>query len=104
MYWAGGTSFLHLLTTDAHVIETAGRYLGWAVLIPLAGMAAFVWDGIFIGVTATKGMFVSCMVAAVIFFAVYFLLRHVLGNHALWVALLSYLAMRGVVQSCLKIR
>ena len=49
-------------------------------------------------------MFVSCMVAAVIFFAAYFLLRPVLGNHALWVALLSYLAMRGVVQSCLKIR
>ena len=99
VYWIGGTSFLHLLTTDGHVIETASCYLGWAVLIPLAGMAAFVWDGIYIGVTATRGMFLSCLVASVIFFAAYFLLRSQLGNHALWIALLSYLVMRGVVQS-----
>ena len=38
---------------------------------------------------------------AICFFVVYYGLRPVLGNHALWLAFLVYLAMRGVVQTLL---
>ena len=62
-------------------------------------MAAFVWDGIFIGVTASKGMFLSCLVAAAAFFILFLVLSPSLQNHALWVALLTYLMLRGVVQT-----
>lgn len=88
---------LGLLTDDSHVVATACRYLPWAVLIPLAGVAAFIYDGIFIGITAAKSMFLSCLVAAVIFFAVYLSLSPTMGNDALWLALLIYLAIRGIV-------
>ena len=101
VYWVGGTPFLHLLTSDAAVIATAAHYLPWAVLIPAAGMAAFVWDGIFIGITASRGMLWSCLVAAIAFFAIEMLLAPTLGNHALWLALLVYLALRGIVQTSL---
>ena len=69
----------------------------WAVAIPFAGLAAFVWDGIFIGLTATRSMLQSLFCAAVSFFAVYLSLVSVLGNHALWLALVVYVIMRGLV-------
>ncbi len=101
LYGLGGTAFLHLLTNDAAVVEVAGTYLPWAVLIPLCGMAAFIWDGVFIGITATRGMLISCFMAALAFFAVWFGLNSLWGNHALWLALLIFLFMRGAVQTML---
>lgn len=98
-YWLLGTEVLRLLTSDAEVVTAAEGYMSWAVLIPAAGMAAFVWDGIFIGITETRGMLWSCLVASVAFFAIYLLLAPIMANHALWLALLVYLALRGLLQT-----
>lgn len=98
-YAFGGHVLLTLLTDDAGVVATAVDYLPWAVLVPLCGMPAFVWDGIFTGVTRSKGMLLACFLAAVTFFAVWFILFPVLSNHALWIALLTFLAVRGMVQT-----
>ena len=101
VYALGGSPFLMLLTDNASVIDASASYVPWAVLIPLCGMAAFIWDGVFIGITATRGMLVSSAISAVFFFAVYLALRPMLHNHALWIAFLVFLAMRGVVQTVL---
>ena len=103
-YWLGGPAIVRLLTSDAEVVSTAHHYLPWTLLIPVTGMAAFVWDGIFIGITASRGMLHACFVASVAFFLLYFLLFPALHNHALWIALLVYLALRGVVQTCIAVR
>jgi MATE family multidrug resistance protein len=100
VYWLLGVGILSLLTTDASVVSAATVYLPWAVLIPAAGMAAFVWDGVFIGITAVRDMLWTCFVASVAFFAVYLLLSPSLHNHALWLAMLLYLALRGILQTC----
>lgn len=97
VYLIGGSRFLSLLTDEASVVEASADYLLWAVAIPFAGLAAFVWDGIFIGLTATRSMLQSLFCAAVSFFAVYLSLVSVLGNHALWLALVVYVIMRGLV-------
>jgi MATE family multidrug resistance protein len=99
VYALGGPMLLRLLTDDVSVVDTAIVYLPWAVLVPLCGMAAFVWDGIFTGVTRPKGMLLACFLAALVFFAVWFVLSPNLSNHALWIALLSFLAVRGIVQT-----
>lgn len=98
-YAVGGEPFLCLLTDEAEVISAAGPYFPWAVLIPLAGMAAFIWDGVFIGLTATRGMLVSSALSAVVFFVLYSLLSSSMGNHALWLAFIAYLSARGVAQT-----
>ena len=98
-YATGGRAFLSLLTDEAEVIVAAGRYLGWALAIPLVGMAAFIWDGIFIGATATRGMLQSMAVATICFFLLYYGLYALWGNHALWMAFLVYLLMRGLMQT-----
>ena len=101
VYALGGGAFLSLLTDNTSVVAASGDYLPWAVLIPFCGMAAFVWDGVFIGTTSTRSMLFSSAAATAVFFAIYLSLRGSLHNHALWLAFLSYLAMRGIVQNLL---
>lgn len=99
VYALGGNAFLGLLTDDKEVITAADTYFYWALAIPVAGIAAFIWDGIFIGATATRGMLLSMAVAAISFFALYYGFRPILANHALWLAFLTYLFMRGMMQT-----
>ena len=101
VYAVGGTGFLALLTDEPNVVAAAADYAPWAVLIPVCGLAAFIWDGVFIGTTNTRGMFAATAVAMLVFFAVYLSLRGVWHNHALWLAFLAYLAARGAVQSAI---
>lgn len=100
-YAVGGEAFLSLLTDEPNVTAVASGYFVWALFLPAAGMAAFVWDGVFIGCTATRDMLISMFTATVTFFAVYYSLRFRFANNALWAAFLSFLFVRGVVQSVL---
>ena len=99
LYIVGGPWIVALLTDEAQVLEVSHEYLWWAWLIPAAGCVAFIWDGIFIGITATRGMLVSSFLSALTFFAVYLMTEGVLGNHGLWLAQIVYLAMRGILQT-----
>ncbi len=99
LYIIGGDRFLGLLTSDGRVVAASGSYFWWAVLIPLSGMAAFVFDGIFVGITRSKSMFLSTVIASAVFFVLYLLLHPMMGNHALWLAFLIYLIVRGAVLS-----
>lgn len=99
LYIIGGNAFLSLLTDNGTVVEAAHEYTVWAMLMPVSGIAAFIWDGVFIGCTKTRGMLESMAASSVTFFLVYFSLRHALGNHGLWLAFISYMAMRGIAQT-----
>ena len=104
LYIIGGRGFLSLLTSETAVVSAAEPYRWWAVAVPLCGFMAFVYDGIFVGLTAGRAMFLSTAVGAVVFFAIFFLFFDTWGNHALWVALLTYLILRGVVLHMLYLR
>lgn len=97
LYIVGGENFLSLLTSDKQVIAASGEYFWWAVLIPLSGMSAFVFDGIFVGITQSKSMLCSTAVSSASFFGLFFGLHPFLGNHALWLAFIFYLLLRGIV-------
>lgn len=96
-----GKPFLQLLTDDGAVLSAAADFLPWAVLIPVTGVAAFIWDGVYIGLTATRQMLLSSVVSAMVFFGLYAWLHPLLGNHALWLAFNAFLFMRGIIQTCL---
>ena len=101
-YALGGASFLQLLISEEEVIAASATYFHWALLIPLCGLAAFIWDGIYIGATATRGMLLSMAVATLTFFLLYAALHTIWGNHALWLAFLTYLLQRGLMQTLLR--
>ena len=99
LYIGGGRWIVGILTDEAQVLEASQEYLCWIWLIPVAGAAAFIWDGVFIGITATRGMLVSSFLSALGFFIVYLLAESHLGNHGLWLAMIIYLALRGILQT-----
>ena len=99
LYAVFGQQFLTLLTNDPTLIAAAEPYRYWVLAIPLAGFSAFLWDGIFIGITATRQLFLSMLIASLLFFALYLSLHSILGNHALWLAFIAYLLIRGLVQT-----
>lgn len=98
VYGFGGDAFLSLLTDEPSVVAASHTYYYWALAIPLAGVAAFVWDGVFIGCTMTRGMLISMAAAAATFFILYYLLRDHYANHGLWAAFIAYIFVRGAVQ------
>lgn len=99
LYALFSTDILRLLTDKQNVIELANEYIVWALFIPIAGFAAFLWDGIFIGLTASRQMRNSMFVAMLLFFALYYTTRGVLDNNGLWLSFIVYLAARGVIQA-----
>ena len=80
------------------IIDTAGRYVGWIVVIPLAASVPFLLDGIMVGATQTRIMRNSMIVSTAAYFAVFYALRPLIGNDALWLSFTLYMLLRGVLQ------
>lgn len=99
VYFLGGKDIIQLLTSDDEVRAIASGYIGWTLIIPAAGVWAFIYDGLFIGMTRTRQMLYSCAIGALAFFTLYFTMRSSMGNNALWLALVVYLLLRGAVLS-----
>ncbi|MBR5104284.1 MAG: MATE family efflux transporter [Bacteroidales bacterium] len=71
VYHFAGMPLLRMMTSDASVIEASIAFLPWLLLMPPVGCAAFTWDGIFIGATASKGLRNSMFWAVVAFVSVW---------------------------------
>ena len=99
VYWVGGDAFVALLTDEPTVVEAAHKYIWWIYLIPLCSIGAFIWDGVFVGITASREMLITSLVAAVVFFLLFASTYHSWGNHGLWLSFLVYLLIRGSLQT-----
>ena len=90
-----GERMLYLFTNQMSLIEGAKPYLVWIIVAPVVNVAAYIWDGIFLGATASKALRDSAIVSTLLFLsAVYLLMPY--GNHGLWTALTILLVARGV--------
>lgn len=99
VYWVGGDAFVALLTDEPTVVEASHKYIWWIYLIPLCSIGAFIWDGVFVGITASREMLITSLVAAVVFFLLFASTYHSWGNHGLWLSFLVYLLIRGSLQT-----
>ena len=97
IYVFGGDVMLRLLTNNNEVIIASKPYLIWIGLVPLITFAAFIWDGIYIGATASAPMRNTLLLSTfLVFLPAFYLLINPLGNHGLWLALLLFMFSRGV--------
>nr|WP_275666740.1 MATE family efflux transporter DinF [Vibrio tubiashii] len=90
-----GSNLIGLITDISAVHALAMEYLPWLIAMPLVSMWCFLFDGIFVGATKGKEMRNSMFLSTCAFFAIFYLSMD-LGNHALWLAMLSFMAMRGL--------
>lgn len=96
IYFFWGDQILQLLTNNQSVLEASKPYFKWVLLVPICGFGAFLWDGVYVGATASKAMRNAIFIATFGYFVLYFLIEPVIGNSALWMALLLFLLLRGI--------
>ncbi len=95
---AGGGPFIDIVSTNDEVRQFARAFLPYAALTPLGGALAFEFDGVFIGATWTRDMRNLMLASLGIYLGLFYLLKP-WGNAGLWLALLGFLAARGVLQA-----
>lgn len=102
IYAATGVPVLRLLTSDESVVQTARQFLPWLLLMPPLGCAAFTWDGIYLGATASRALRDSMGLAALAFFGAWYIGKWLLqpegsaAIHLLFAAYFAHLAARTV--------
>lgn len=95
-----GTSLLHLFTNKSNIIDTALPYMWWMVVLPIIGTPCYIWDGIYVGLTAVKSMRNSMMIALIVYLSCYYSLISFYPNmlsDVLWISLIGFLATRGIL-------
>ncbi|MBS9717092.1 MATE family efflux transporter [Pseudohalocynthiibacter aestuariivivens] len=91
-----GGKIIDIMTTAPEVREAARTYLGYMIAAPALGIAAWMFDGIFIGATRTKDMRNMMAISAVVYLISLAVLLPTFGNHGLWISLLISFVARGV--------
>ena len=98
VYFLLGDELLHFFTKQDTVISLGADYLFWIILVPFTSFGTFIWDGVFIGLTASKAMRNAVIISAVFFyFLPLYLLFPVIGNHAIWLAMVLFMLCRSVL-------
>lgn len=87
---------LRFFTNKEDIIAVCRSYMLWVIIAPLTNSFCFIWDGIYLGATASGPMRNSMVFCTfLIFLPIYWLLRDSIGNHSLWLALTIFMIMRG---------
>ncbi len=95
-----GNQLLRLFTNKPNLIEETKPYLFWIIIAPVVNIAAYIWDGIYLGATATKPLRNSMIVAMMLFLGLVSILNPY-GNHGLWAAFTLLLIARGFLLTVL---
>ena len=97
-FWVWGDAIMHIFTDKETVIAAAQSYFFWILILPVVGFSCYVWDGIYIGLTASKAMR-NCMLLALALFGIaYYFITPYFPIHGLWFSLLMFLGARGLFQ------
>ncbi len=101
VYALFGNFLLGLFSDDVAILQAAQPYLWWMIVLPIIGTPCYIWDGIYVGLTASKSMRNTMFIALIVYFMTYYIGIYYDNNRAaslLWAALLLFLAARGVLQ------
>lgn len=95
-FWFAGPWIIDLMAKAPEVQTEARRFLYWAAMAPVIGIASWMLDGIFIGATRTRDMRNTVIVSALVYVVAVWVMAEAYGNHGLWAALMVLNAMRGL--------
>ena len=93
-----GVHIIGLITNIDEVITTAAVYLPWLIALPLLAHWSYLFDGVYIGLSQSKAMRDSMLLAALVGFLPAWYLTLSWQNHGLWFALSVFMVSRGLWQ------
>lgn len=91
-----GGWIIDAMTVSATVRAEARPFLAWAALGPVAGMACYQLDGVFIGATRTADMRNMMIVSVAVYLVTALSLSRLIGIHGLWLALIVFYLTRAL--------
>lgn len=71
IYAGAGVPMLKMMTSDPAVVDACRQFLPWLLLMPPLGCAAFTWDGIYQGATASRPVRDAMLGAVAVFFVLW---------------------------------
>ena len=98
VYAVFGTTLINAMTASDEVRRVARDFLLFAVIVPLPGVFAFAFDGVFIGATWSRDMRNLMLLSLLTYVATWFVLQP-FGNAGLWGALIAFYIARGGLQA-----
>ena len=100
LYMLFPTTFVKIISDNQDIIGQIQPYYPYLAAIPVITFAAFLWDGIYIGATASKAIRNTIIISSLlVFLPLWWLLVPSYGNHGLWIAFLSFMLARGITMT-----
>ncbi|MBN2639066.1 MAG: MATE family efflux transporter [Bacteroidales bacterium] len=97
IYWLSLNFLMQIMTSNVILLDLSKQYSFWIIILPITSFAAFIWDGVYIGVTASKALRNTMIISSVlVFLPAFYFGFHLLGNHALWLAINLFMIARGI--------
>jgi MATE family multidrug resistance protein len=97
IYAVAGHAIIALMTSIPEVRAAAADYLWWPVLMPLASVWAYTYDGVYLAATRTRIMRNAMIASFAVFLTLLYTLLPLVGNAGLWIAVAGFLVGRGVL-------
>ena len=101
-YTLGGTPLLALFAPTAAAPATlaaAAEFLPLVVVFCLAASPCYLLDGVYVGLTASRAMRQTMLLAFGGYLVIYFLVGRHFGNTGLWASLLAFMVLRALLQA-----
>ncbi len=98
VYLMFGNQILYLFSSDIEVINFTSDFIIWIGILPLVAFLSYIWDGIYVGLGASRHMRNSMFIALAVYLLSFYFLINYLESHALWLALFIFLAVRALTQ------
>lgn len=88
---------VRLISNDPTITEAVKPYHIYMIIMPLATFAAFLWDGVYIGATASRAIRNTMIISTIlVFLPCWYYLMPMFGNHGLWTSFFAFMITRGI--------
>lgn len=101
LYVVAGEWMFRIMTDLPQVLAILPEYQYWLAALPLAGGAAFIWDGIYLGATASRPLRDSLLISTLLIFLPAWYLTLSWDNHGMWFAMILFMVSRTVLLTVL---
>ena len=97
-YWLAGKGIVRILSNQESVREMAYRYIWWVIPAPIINSLSYLWDGIYIGATASKSMRnVMLLSVMLIYLPLFYYTQAEWQVPGLWFSFTAFMFSRGLL-------
>ena len=96
IFWGFGSGLMKIFTSIPEVLELADEYFIWIIIAPLLNSFAYIWDGIYVGKTATVAMRNAMIFSLTLYLLVFYFVKMPWQSHGLWFAFSLFMLSRSL--------